>query len=119
MRGRTRVLAGFAAFGAFWGAWGAALPAIQDGARASDAELGLALLLVGVGALASMRAFGAIVDRRGSAVTAWAVGALAVCAALPGLARSPVALAAATIALGAASGAMDVAINAEGVRDEK
>jgi predicted MFS family arabinose efflux permease len=119
MRGRTRVLAGFAAFGALWGAWGAALPAMQDGTGASDAELGLALLLVGAGALASMRAVGALIDRRGGVMTAWTVAALGISAALPGLARSPVQLAGGMLVLGAASGAADVAINAEGVREEK
>jgi hypothetical protein len=44
---RNRVLIGFAALGIFWGAWGAALPAVQRRSGASDAELGLALLLVG------------------------------------------------------------------------
>jgi MFS family permease len=118
MRGRGRVLAGFAAFGTFWGAWGATLPAVQQAARASDAELGIALLLVGAGALASMRATGALIDRRGDAATPWAVGAFGLCAVLPALARSPGQLALALLALGAASGAMDVAINAEGVHEE-
>jgi predicted MFS family arabinose efflux permease len=118
MHGRARVLAGFAAFGTFWGAWGATLPAVQEAARASDAELGIALLLIGAGALTSMRATGALIDRRGDAATAWAVGAFGVCAVLPALARSPEQLAVALLALGGASGAMDVAINAEGVHEE-
>jgi predicted MFS family arabinose efflux permease len=118
-RGRTSVLAGFAAFGAFWGAWGATLPAIQQGAEASDAQLGFALLLIGAGALASMRLVGALIDRCGSGTTAWTVAGLGVCGVLPGLAGSPAQLAAATLALGAASGAMDVAINAEAVREEE
>jgi predicted MFS family arabinose efflux permease len=118
MHGRARVLAGFAAFGTFWGAWGATLPAVQQAAGASDAELGIALLLVGAGALTSMRATGAVINRRGDAATAWAVGAFGLCAVLPALARSPGQLAVALLALGAASGAMDVAINAEGVHEE-
>jgi hypothetical protein len=116
-RGRARVLACFAAFGAFWGAWGAALPAIQDAAGASDAELGLALLLVGAGALASMRAVGAVIDRRGSAVTPWAVAALGACALPPAVAGSPAQLAVALLVLGRRRA--PVAINTEGVRYEK
>jgi hypothetical protein len=117
--GRARVLAGFAALGAFWGAWGAVLPAVQHGARASDAELGLALLLVGLGALGTMRATGALIDRLGAATTAFTVAAVGLAALLPGLARSPAQLALALLVVGAASGAMDVAINAEGVHEEE
>jgi MFS family permease len=117
--GRARVLAGFAALGAFWGAWGAVLPAVQHGARASDAELGLALLLVGLGALGSMRLTGALIDRLGAATTAFTIAALGAAALLPGLARSPAQLALALLVVGAASGAMDVAINAEGVHEEE
>ncbi len=118
MKGRLRVLAGFAVFGALWGCWGATLPAVQHGARATDAELGLALLLVGLGALASMRVTGALVDRFGARATAFTVAAFGAAALLPGLARSPAQLAAALLVLGAGSGAMDVAINAEGVHAE-
>ena len=58
MAGRVRVLGGFAAFGAFWGAWGATLPAIQAHAGVDDGQLGIALLCIGAGALASMRSAG-------------------------------------------------------------
>lgn len=117
--GRARVLAGFAALGAFWGPWGAALPAVQDGAGADDGQLGLALLLIGLGALGSMRLTGTLVDRVGGRATPWTIAALAAAAPLPALARSPGQLAAALLALGAASGAMDVAINADGVAEEE
>jgi len=119
MSQRVRVLVCFAAFGAFWGAWDASLPAIARSARVSDAELGLALLLVGVGALASMPVTGGLFDRRGVPVTAAAVATFGVCAILPAFARSPVALCAALALLGVASGAMDVAINAEAVHEEE
>lgn len=116
--GRARVLAGFAALGAFWGPWGAALPAVQEGAGADDGQLGLALLLIGLGALGSMRLTGTLVDRVGGRATPWTIAALAAAAPLPALARSPGQLAAALLVLGAASGAMDVAINADGVAEE-
>ena len=119
MSGRVRVLLCFAAFGAFWGAWGASLPAIQRSAAASDAELGLALLLVGLGALLSMRATGALFDRSARPVTAIAVAIFGVTNILPALARSPLELCAALFLLGVASGAMDVAINAEAVQEEE
>jgi predicted MFS family arabinose efflux permease len=116
--GRVRVLGGFAAFGAFWGSWGAALPAVQSHAGVDDGQLGVALLCIGAGALLSMRVAGTVLDRWGSPALPAALGAFAATAALPGLATSALGLSAALFALGAASGAVDVAINAEGVRSE-
>ena len=118
MAGRVRVLCGFAAFGAFWGAWGATLPAVQSHAGVDDGELGLALLCIGAGALASMRLAGTIVDRWGGPALPASLAAFAAAAALPGLATSTAGLCAALLVLGATSGAVDVAINAEGVRSE-
>jgi MFS family permease len=118
MAGRVRVLCGFAAFGAFWGAWGATLPAVQSHAGVDDGELGLALLCIGAGALASMRLAGTLVDRWGAPALPAALAAFAAAAALPGLATSTAGLCAALLVLGATSGAVDVAINAEGVRSE-
>jgi hypothetical protein len=66
-----------------------------------------------------MRATGAVIDRLGARTTAVTVAALGVAAFLPGLAGSPAQLALALLVLGAASGAMDVAINAEGVLEEE
>jgi Major Facilitator Superfamily len=118
MAGRVRVLGGFAAFGAFWGAWGATLPAIQSHAGVDDGQLGVALLCIGAGALASMRPAGTVVDRWGAPALPAALAAFAAAAVLPGLATSMAALCAALLVLGATSGAVDVAINAEGVRSE-
>jgi MFS family permease len=116
--GRVRVLGGFAAFGAFWGTWGAALPAVQDHAGVSDGALGVALLCIGAGALVSMRFAGTVVDRWGAPALPAALLAFAAAAVLPGLATSAAALSAALLVLGATSGAVDVAVNAEGVRSE-
>jgi MFS family permease len=118
MAGRVRVLCGFAAFGAFWGTWGAVLPAVQAHAGVDDGQLGLALLCIGAGALASMRLAGTIVDRWGAPALPASLAAFAAAAALPGLATSTAGLCAALLVLGATSGAVDVAINAEGVRSE-
>jgi len=51
-------LAAFAAFGTFWGAWGVLLPDVKEQAEASVAELGAALLAVGLAALPAMLATG-------------------------------------------------------------
>ena len=118
MAGRVRVLGGFAAFGAFWGAWGATLPAIQSHAGVDDGQLGVALLCIGAGALVSMRAAGTLVDRWGAPALPATLAAFGGAAALPALATSTAALCAALLVLGATSGAVDVAINAEGVSSE-
>jgi MFS family permease len=118
MAGRVRVLGGFAAFGIFWGAWGATLPAVQSHAGVDDGQLGIALLCIGAGALASMRPAGTVVDRWGAPALPAALAAFGAAAVLPGLATSMAALCAALLVLGATSGAVDVAINAEGVRSE-
>jgi MFS family permease len=115
---RGRVLLGFAALGIFWGAWGAALPAVQRQAHADDGELGFALVLVGLGALVSMRATGLLIDRSGPRLTPLVIGAFGIAGILPGLADTPGELYLYLLLLGGASGAMDVAINADAVREE-
>jgi MFS family permease len=114
----VRAVVGFVALGIFWGALGAALPAVQRHAGADDGQLGVALLLVGLGALISMRAAGVLIDRLGPRVTPITVGLFGITAILPALADSPGRLYVFLLAVGAASGAMDVAINADAVREE-
>jgi MFS family permease len=115
---QTRALIGFAALGVWWGAFGAALPAIQEQADAGDAELGLGLLLLGLGALVSMRATGVLMDRAGPALTPVAIGLFGVTGLLPALADSPTELYLYLLVVGATSGSMDVAINADAVHEE-
>ncbi|MEV0792681.1 MFS transporter [Kribbella sp. NPDC050459] len=111
-------VAGFAAFGLFWGAWGAILPAIRAGAGVNDGELGVALLMIGLGALLSMRLTGYLIDRYGGMVLPVVMVLFALCGVLPALAGSVVSLSAALLLLGATSGATDVAINAAGSHAE-
>ncbi len=110
--------AAFCLFGVFWGSWAAVLPAIQENTGASKAALGLALAFVTAGSVPAMLAAGRAVDRYGARAVAGACGAFAVGSALPGLARSVVALAAALLVAGAASGAFDVVLNARASRLE-
>jgi MFS family permease len=113
-----RTLAGFGAFGLFWGAWGAILPAVKAEADVSDAQLGGALLMVGLGALVSMRFTGYLIDRYGGVVLPVVVVLFAACGVLPAFAGSAVTLGAALFLLGVTSGATDVAINATGTAAE-
>jgi predicted MFS family arabinose efflux permease len=116
--GRARALTGFAALGIFWGAWGAELPAVKAHANASDAALGVALFCIGAGALIAMRPAGVALDRRGRGVLPVLTVLFAVAGFLPALVTTPAALAVVLLFLGAASGSLDVGINAEGVRAE-
>lgn len=115
---RGRVVVAFGAFGAWWGGWGALLPAVQRSAGVDDGRLGLALLLIGAGALGSMRVTGYLVDRFGGAVLPLSVGGLALAGIGPAFADGVAPLAASMTLLGAASGAYDVAVNAEASRLE-
>ena len=98
----------FAAFGTLLGGWAALVPQVQSDLGASKGALGLALLCIGLGSLPAMLLVGPVVDRRGPSVMPWALGALAVGAILPALAGSIWMLAAALVAVGAGSGAVDV-----------
>ena len=78
----------------------------------------MALLCIGAGALVAMRGAGTLVDRWGAPALPAVLAAFAGAAVLPGLATSTATLCAALLVLGATSGAVDVAINAEGARTE-
>lgn len=115
---RARVLLGFAAFGAFWGTWGAVLPQVQRHAQVDDAQLGTALLFVGVGALLSIRLVGGLADRWPAATLPCTVAALSVAGTLPGFVVGAAALSSVLLVLGVASEAADAAINAAAARAE-
>jgi MFS family permease len=104
-------LAAFAAFGVFWGAWGLLLPDVKEQVGASVAELGAALLTVGLAALPAMLATGLIADRVGGRAVPPALVLFGAAIVLPGLTDSVWQLALVMAAVGAASGALDVVIN--------
>ncbi|MFC5662661.1 MFS transporter [Kitasatospora misakiensis] len=81
---RVQVLVGFGVYGVFWGTWGALVPEIQRRAGVDDGELGVAVLMIGFGALGSMRPAGAAVDRFGRSAVAVIVLLMAVAAPRPG-----------------------------------
>ncbi len=94
------------------------LPAVQVSSGSTDGELGTALLMIGLGALVSMRLTGHLVDRLGAGVLPVVMVGFAVAGVLPSFAGSPVALGLALLLLGVLAGATDVAINAAGVHAE-
>jgi MFS family permease len=116
---RNPTLAGFLALGLFWGAWAAVLPSVQEATGVSKGALGVAMLFVTVGSLPAMLfVAGPLVDRFGVRAVALTCAAFACATTLPGLATTlPVLIV--TLALtGAASGTLDVAINASAARIE-
>ncbi len=118
--GRAATLAGFIALGLFWGAWAAVLPDVQRGVGASKGTLGIALFFTAVGSLPAMLFIaGPAVARFGERAVAWACAAFAAVTALPGLASSLPVLAGALVLTGAASGVLDVGINAQAAAIER
>ena len=116
---RLPTLAGFVALGIFWDAWAAVLPSVQHATGASNAALGLALFCIAVGSLPAMLLVaGPAVDRYGARAVALFGFAFAAATTLPGLAGSLPVLALTLVAAGAASGALDVGINANVSRIE-
>ena len=102
--------------GAVFGSWAARIPDVTAQVGASHTTLGLALLCISLGALASMQLAGALCARLGSGLVAAASAVLVSGAvALPGLAYSLPELAAALLVFGAATGAVNVAANTVGV----
>jgi MFS family permease len=110
----------FATFGAFWGAWGASIPRVRAQAGLDHAELGVALLFVGAGALPAMLLTGRAIDRWGLRVAAAAIAALGLAGVATALGASDLASTSLALTLvGITSGASDVAINSVAGRAER
>ncbi len=116
----TAIATIFCANGVALANWFPRIPETRTSLALGYDELGLALFGVAAGAMLFMPATGWLVGRIGShAVTRAA--AFAICAALPLVALAPSLplLAAALFAFGAASGTLDVAMNAQATHGER
>jgi MFS family permease len=111
-RVRTAVTAFFAFDGFVFATWAVRIPAVKAATGASPAELGVALLGVSGGAIATMALSGALCRRFG-AVRVLLAGAvwLSLALLLPSLARSAVALGLALVMFGIGYGCVNVAAN--------
>jgi hypothetical protein len=119
-RTRAGVAAVFFLNGFGYGSWVPRLAEIKANLAISEGELGLALFMAAVGALIAMPLAGAAAHRHGSRkATAATVAFYGV--AVPALALAPglIGLGIALFVLGAASGALDLSMNAQGVAVEK
>ena len=113
------VAALFAFDGVLFGSWAARIPDVTTQVGASHTALGLALLCVSVGALASMQLAGALCGRVGAGgVAAVSLALACVAVTLPGLATTLPQLCGALLVFGAATGAVNVAANSLGVAVE-
>jgi MFS family permease len=109
---RAAVCTVFAAHGFIFASWAVRVPAIKEQTGASPAALGLALLGLSAGAVATMLIAGALCRRLGSQRVAVASCALlSVTLVLPALARSATTLGLALLIFGAAYGCLNVAMN--------
>src|SRR3712207_5436572 len=116
----TGVAAAFLVHSTVSGTWAPRLPAIKDALGLGPGALGTALVGLALGLLAGTRLAGVPVDRFGSrAVMRAGFPVLCATLVLPALATDGVTLFAALSVLGLASGALDVAMNAQGVEVER
>lgn len=119
LRHRVAVSTTFLLNGFVVGGWAPAIPAFKDRHGLAESELGLMILMIGIGSLLTMPVTGALIARRGSTsvlkVAAWACTIFMPLALLaPTL---PMAIAA-LLAFGGGMGSMDVAMNANAARVE-
>jgi MFS family permease len=111
-RVRVAVTAFFAMDGFVFASWAVRIPAVKAAVGASPATLGIALLGVSVGAIATMALTGALCRRFGSARMVVAGAAwLSLALLLPALARSAVALGLGLAVFGIGYGGLNVAMN--------
>ena len=117
---RAAVAAAFLIHSTVSGTWAPRLPAIKESLGLSDGELGTALVGLAIGLVAGTRVAGAPIDRFGSRpVMRAGFPLLAATLLLPGLADGIVTLFLSLLVLGVASGALDVAMNAQGIEVER
>ncbi|MFE7118739.1 MFS transporter, partial [Streptomyces sp. NPDC057654] len=113
---RTALTVFFALDGFIFAGWVVRIPAIKEQTGASAGDLGLALLGVSAGAVATMMVTGRLCHRFGThPVTVVAGVLLSLSIALPPLTHSALALGLVLLVFGAAYGGINVAMNAAAV----
>ena len=111
-RARIAITAFFAMDGFVFASWAVRIPAVKAAVGASPATLGIALLGVSAGAIATMALTGALCRRFGSARVAVVAAAwLSFALLLPALAHSAVALGLGLAVFGVGYGGLNVAMN--------
>lgn len=109
---RSAATAFFAVDGFIFASWAVRIPAVKEATHASPAALGLALLGLSGGAIATMIGSGVLCRRFGSQRVIVAAGLLlSLALLLPPLARSPLWLGLALVVFGIGYGCLNVAMN--------
>lgn len=117
---RRAVTTAFALNGFLFASWAVRIPDLSHQVGSSHAALGVALLCISLGALATMRLTGALAERLGPGlVTAVAAALVSLGVAAPGMALSIQELCLALAAFGAAGGILNVGMNSVGVELER
>jgi MFS family permease len=113
---RAALTAFFALHGFVFASWAVRVPAVKQQTGASAAALGIALLGLSAGAVATMLIAGRLCRRFGSRpATVASCALLSASAVLPALTHSAATLGAALVVFGAAYGALNVAMNSVAV----
>ena len=118
-RARVSVTGTFFLHGAVFSSWYARLPAIQERLDLTPGQLGIALFGAPAGLLVAQPAVGALAARTGSRPIVAAAPVYLGAVVLPALAVDAVTLLLALVLVGAASGILDIAMNAQGLAVER
>src|SRR5918994_1241729 len=116
--GRLAITTVFFVSGLVYTSFYARLPAIQAHLDLRPGALGLALLGAPAGLLVAQPLVGAVIARRGSRPVVALTPLLVLTAVLPALAVDVTSLFLAVLAVGASNGALDIAMNAQGLAVE-
>jgi MFS family permease len=115
-RGRLAISAIFLANGIGIGVWAAFIPIVKERLTLTDGMLAIVLLAASVGAIIAMPVCGALCDRYGSRrLTAGSGSLFGLALGAATLANGPAPLIGCAFAMGVGNGAMDVAMNVNGV----
>jgi fucose permease len=119
-RARAAVTVMFLLNGTVFASWVPHIPAVKSRLSLSDGELGLLLLCIAAGSIASLALSGWLVSRFGSRLVTVASG-IGLCLALPiPVVSASLSLSAASLLVfGAFNGALDVAMNAQAVEVQR
>jgi MFS family permease len=118
-RTRVSITGTFFLHGAVFTSWYARLPAIQERLDLTPGQLGIALFGAPAGLLVAQPAIGALAARTGSRPIVAAAPLYIGAVILPALAVDTVTLLLALVLVGAASGVLDIAMNAQGLAVER
>ncbi|MFN2478462.1 MAG: MFS transporter [Pseudonocardiaceae bacterium] len=118
-RARVSVTGTFFLHGAVFSSWYARLPAIQERLDLTPGQLGIALFGAPAGLLVAQPAIGALAARTGSRPIVAAAPLYLGAVVLPALAVDTVTLLVTLVLVGAASGVLDIAMNAQGLAVER